>query len=120
MKSAATPSLVERLRDVNEPNALIVRRQAADEIERLRDGRDQAVRLLMADPDRSAIAVVEGLRKMLPELKVEEDEQISAVLDWIGVAGDGDLTLAERVRILALQVATTQGYSLEEAERLCP
>jgi hypothetical protein len=29
-------ALVDRLRDVDEPNALIVRRRAADEIERLR------------------------------------------------------------------------------------
>lgn len=92
---------------------------ALDEIERLREGRDKAVTLLEADPDRAAVATLEGLREMLPELKVEEDAQISAILDWIGVAA-GDMSLAERVRILALEVATKQGYSLEEAERLCP
>jgi hypothetical protein len=119
MNPAATTELVDRLRDVNEPNALIVRRRAADEIERLRDGRDKAVALLMADPDRSAVAAVEGLRKLLPELLADDVEQAGAILDWIGVAHHG-LSLAERVRILALELATKQGYSLDEAERLCP
>jgi hypothetical protein len=90
------------------------------ENDRLQTSRDKAVALLMADPDRAAVAALEGLRTMLPELKVEEDERIGAILDWIGVAGDDALSLAERVRILAFELATKQGYSLEEAERLCP
>lgn len=87
---------------------------------RLREQRDKLMERIVGDPDRFAAAALDGLRKMLPELKAEEDEQIGAILNWIGVAGDGHLTLAERVRILALEHATKQGYSLEEAERLCP
>lgn len=94
--------------------------------------RDRLTDRLMADPDRAALATLDGLRTMLPELKAEEDEACHAILDWIGVARHepdpndplgltlGEpLALAERVRILALELATRQGY-LEEAERLAP
>jgi hypothetical protein len=93
---------------------------AREEYERVCAQRDKLTERLMADPDRAATATLDGLRKMLPELKIEEDERIGAILDWIGVTGGDDLSLAERVRILALELATKQGYSLEEAERLCP
>lgn len=101
----------------NESSAAYV---AREEYERVVAQRDKLIERLMADPDRAAAATLDGLRKMLPELKVEEDEAIGRILDWIGVAGDGDLSLAERVRILALELATRQGYTLEEAERLAP
>lgn len=92
---------------------------AREEYERVVAQRDGLLDRLLADPERSGIAALDGLRKMLPELKIEEDEACHAILDWIGVARD-DLTLAERVRLLALEHATKQGYSLEEAEHLAP
>ena len=90
-----------------------------EEYERVKKQRDDLAARLMADPDRAATATLDGLRKLLPELKAEEDAACHAILDWIGVARD-DLSLAERVRILALELATKQGYTLEEAERLAP
>jgi len=83
-----------------------------------RKQRDGLLARLEADPDRAAIAVLDGLQKLLPELLTEDVQQSEAILDWIGVADD--LSLAERVRILALERATRQGYTLDEAERLCP
>ena len=92
---------------------------AREEYERVCAQRDRLMERLIADPERAALATLDGLRKMLPELKAEEDAACQAILDWIGVARD-DLSLAERVRILALELATKQGYTLEEAERLAP
>lgn len=84
------------------------------EIERLRDQRNNLLARLEADPDRAAVAAVDGLRKIF----TEDDEQAHRILDWIGVAGD--LALVERVRILALELATKQGYTLDEADQLAP
>lgn len=102
--------------DAREPLAASVPRE---EYERVVGQRDNLLARLEADPERAAVATLDGLRKMLPELKVEEDEACHAILDWIGVAKD-DLALAERVRILAVELATRQGYTVEEAERLAP
>ena len=90
------------------------------EYERVCRQRDMAVERLRADPDAAAIATLDGLQKLLPKLKDEEDVSISKILDWIGVADDGEMTLADRVRILALEMATRQGVPLDQAERLCP
>jgi hypothetical protein len=87
---------------------------AAREVERLRAHRDKLLDRLEADPGRAAIATLDGLRKIW----TEDDEQTHRILDWIGVAGG--LALPERVRILALDLATRQGHTLEEAERLAP
>lgn len=77
------------------------------------------------------LLAAEGLRQVLAEIPREEYESCHAILDWIGVARDTgvvppyrsepeSLSLAERVRLLAVELATRQGYSLDEAERLCP
>jgi len=84
------------------------------EVDRLRGIRDKLVDRLEADPERAAVAALDGLRKIW----TEDDEQAHRILDWIGVAGD--LALVERVRILAIQTATHQGYTLDQAERLAP
>lgn len=123
--SAATPLAEQVILGWRERRPVLDSLAAEQEVvaaayERATEQRENLLARLAADPDRSAIATLDGLGKMLPELKVEEDEQIGAILDWSGVAGDDDLSLAERVRILALEHATKQGYSLEEAERLCP
>jgi hypothetical protein len=81
-------------------------------IERLERQRDELFARLQADPERAAIASLDGITKILGE----DEQAASRVLDWIGVAAN--LSLAERVKWLAVEVATKQGYSLDEAERL--
>ena len=85
------------------------------EYERVKAQRDNLFDRLEADPIRSATAALDGLQKVWRE----DEQQCHRILDWIGVAAD-DLALAERVRILALELATRQGYTLDEAERLAP
>jgi hypothetical protein len=86
------------------------------EYERVVAQRDSLMKLLEADVDRSAIAVLHGLRKVL----AEENGQIDRILDWIGVADDETLSRADRVRLLALELATRQGYTLGEARARMP
>jgi hypothetical protein len=85
-----------------------------------------ALRLALAENDRltvaldTAIAVTDAPEKIesLRSLILNEAQAASRILDWIGVASG--LSLSQRVRILALQLATTQGYTLEGADRLAP
>ncbi len=98
MTSAGTPVAIDR-----------------DEYERVVAQRDGLLSRLEADPERAAVAAIDGLRKVF----AEEYAQCERILDWIGVASE-NLALSERVRILALEMATRQGYTLDEAERLCP
>lgn len=74
---------------------------------------------LEADPDRAAIATLDGLRKILSEDTEALEADVAAagrILDWIGVAGG--LPFSERVKIVAVMLATKQGLSLDEAERI--
>lgn len=90
------------------------------EYERVCGQRDRLMERLEADPERAAVAALDGLRKIW----TEDDEQAMRILDWIGVArsdlDEQPLALVERVRILAVDLATRQGYTLEQAERLAP
>ncbi len=95
-----------------EPSAAFVSRE---EYERVKTQRDNLFARLEADPGRAAVATLDGLRKVW----TEDGEQCHRILDWIGVAAD-NLALPERVRILVLELAAKQGYTLDDAERLCP
>jgi hypothetical protein len=72
-----------------------------------KDELQRALDLLLAGSD---------IPERLAALVDQEALAANRVLDWIGVAAG--MPLSQRVKWLAVEVGTRQGYSLEEAERL--